>query len=542
MIQVNIGFKLQIMCERRWCAVVKHAGLGALIGFLVLGVLSSFPGHAFAAQPQVGVYAYTSEVVIFWDPSETFSNEIIWMHNVYETLIRYDPLTDNFEPVLATSYEVSEDGLVWKFYLRRNVKFHTGGIMNAHAVKFSIERTITRGMGASYIWDPVDQIEVIDEYTVAFHLKYPAPLDLIASAAYAAFIFDPNFSDHDWFLEGNDSGTGPYTIESHVGAEIIVLKRFPEYWGGWSGKHFDKVVFQWVAEPATRRMMLEAGTADFTNMLPITEIEALKAVPGMEIVRTPSFQNLVALFNTAKSPDQPISNPLVRKALAYALPYEDIVEDVLGGFGRQSRGVVPYGLWGYSERVKQYTHSVETAKVLLAQAGYPEGGFKLLITYVGGDENERRVAELWKSELAKLGIDLEIRGMPWDAQITLGHATDPNARQDIFLFYWWPDYAHPHSFLSAMFETLEPPLFNFSYYKNPLFDTLINKASALAALNRTEAINLYVEAQNILMEDAAGVAIYDLEYVRAKRASLKGYVDNPLYSHVVFWYYCYREE
>ncbi len=516
--------------------VVRLSVFIILIGSLGLSL------GALGGQPRVAVYAYTSEVVVFWDPSETFSNEVIWMHNVYETLLRYDPFKDEFEPVLATSYEVSESGLTWTFYLRRGVRFHTGGTMNAHAVKFSIERTISRGMGASYIWDPLDRIEVIDEYTVAFHLKYPAPLDLIASAAYGAFIFDPNFSDHDWFLAGNDSGTGPYTVESHTGAEVIVLTRFADYWGGWTGKEFDNVIFQWVEEPSVRRLMLELGTADFTNMLPITEIEALQNVPGIEIVHTPSFQNLLALFNTAKTPEHPISNHLVRKALAYALPYDDIIVGVLGGYGRQSRGVVPYGLWGYSERVKQYTYSLETAKALLAAAGYPAGGFKLLLTHVAGDENERRVAELWKSELAKLNIELEIRGMPWDAQIALGHAANPNDRQDIFLFYWWPDYAHPHSFLSAMFESLEPPLFNFSYYNNPLYDALINRANELAGLNRNEAINLYVEAQNILMEDAAGVAIYDMEYIRAKRASLKGYVDNPAYPHVVFWYYCWREQ
>lgn len=517
-------------------------GLALLVGVgLLLFSSLAFGLQAFGKQPEIAVYAYTSEVVIFWDPSDTFSNEIIFMHNVYETLLRYDPFKDEFIPILAESYEISEDGLTWTFHLRHGVKFHTGGEMDAEAVKFSIERTISRGMGASFIWDPVDRIEAVDEYTVLFHLKNPAPLDLIVSAAYSSFAFDPDFSDHEWFLEGHDSGTGPYTVESHTGAEVIVLTKFEDYWGGWEGDHFDKVVFQWVEEPSTRRLMLEAGTADFTNMLPVTEIEALQAIPGVEIVSTPSFQNLLALLNTAKTAGYPISSELVRKALAYTIPYEDIVEDVLGGYGQQSRGVVPYGLWGYSEGVKQYTYSLETARLLLAEAGYPEGGFKLLLTYVAGDENERRVAELWQSNLAKLNIDLEIRGMPWDAQIALGHTADPNNRQDIFLFYWWPDYAHPHSFMSAMFETLEPPLFNFTYYSNPLYDALINRANELAGLDRDEAIKLYAEAQNIIMEDAAGIAIYDMEYVRAKRASLKGYVDNPAYSHVVFWYHCSRE-
>lgn len=518
-------------------SLLRFVGLPLLLVTLLVCLTTASP-----EQPQVAVYANSAEVTIFWDPSESFSNEIIWMQNVYETLLRYDPVKDEFEPILAESWEVSEDGLVWTFHLRRGVEFHTGGEMDAEAVKFSIERTIERGMGASFIWDPVDWIEVVDKYTVAFNLKYPAPLDLIASAAYGAYIFDPDFADHEWFLEGNASGTGPYMVASHIGVEVVVLERFDDYWGSWEGPHFDKIVFRWVPEASTRRLMIEAGEADFTNRLPLTEIEALRGKPGIEIVHTPSFQNLLALFNTAKSEEYPISNPLVRKALAYTMPYDDIIEGIMGGYARQSRGVIPYGLWGYSERVKQYTFSLETAKVLLAAAGYPDGGFDLLLTYTSGDEDQRRVAALWKSELAKLDVDLEIRGMPWEAQIALGHAVDPNERQDIFLFYWWPDFAHPHSFLSAMFETLEPPLFNFSYYSNPVFDDLINAAAAMAGIDREESINMYVAAQNILMADVAGVAIYDIEYLRAKRVSLRGYVDNPSYPHVVFWHNTYREE
>lgn len=495
-----------------------------------------------AQEPQVGVYVNSSEVVVFWDPSEGFSNEVIIMNNTYETLLRYDPFTDTFEPVLAERYERSADGLTWTFYLRKGVKFHTGGVMDAEAVKFSIDRTIQGEAGAYYIWSAVDRIEVAGKYKVVFHLKYPAPLDLTVAAAYCAHIFDPDFSDRDWFYEGHDSGTGPYTIESNEGNNLVILKKFDDYWRGWEGKHFDKVVFQWVPEEGTRRLMIEFGEADFTNRLAVSEVEALRGNPDVEIVTIPSFQSLLALFNTAKSKDQPIGNPLVRKALAYTIPYDDILVGVRGGYARPPRGVVPEGLWGFSDRVMQYTLSLETAKVLLAQAGYPDGGFKLLLTYVAGDEDERRTAELWKSELAKLDVNLEIRGMPWEAQVDLGSAADPNDRQDIYLFYWWPDYAHPHSFLSAMFETLEPPLFNFSYYDNPLFNAVIKAADAIAAIDRNEAINLYVEAQNILMADAAGAGIYSQEYVRPKRTSLKGYVDNPAYSHVVFWYDCYREE
>lgn len=515
---------------KRRCWVTLFV-FGALM--LTVGVMGS--------GMDIAVYANSSEVVIYWDPSESFSNEVMFMQNAYETLLRYDPFEDTFTPLLATDYEVSEDGTTWTFYLREGVRFHTGGTMDAEAVKYSIDRTMDLGKGASFIWAPVTEVEVVDTYTVRFHLDYAAPLDLIASAAYAAYIFDPDYSDHEWFLQGNTSGTGPYKVESHIGAEEVLLTRFEDYWGGWEAPYYDKVLVQWVEEPSTRRMMLETGVADYTNILPVTDVEALRGVPSVEIVETPSFQNLLALFNTAKSEGNPIADPLVRKALAYTIPYDSVVEDVLGGYGEKARGVIPFGLWGHSDRVAQYTTSLETARALLAEAGYADGGFSLLLTYTSGNEDQRRMAELWRSELAKLNVSLEIRGLPWDAQIATGHAENPDDRQDVLLFYWWPDYAHPHSFLSAMFETLDPPLFNFSYYASPLFDALIGQAERLAATDRDEAINLYVEAQNLLMADAAGVAVYDVQYVRATSASLQGFVDNPAYPHVVFWYDCWRQ-
>jgi len=519
--------------ERSGAKLLRTASIFLLVVTLFGVLASTAPG-----QPQIGVYIYSAEVMIGWDPSDSFSDEIVVMNNVYERLLNYDPVMDEFEPVLATHYEKSADAKTWTFYLRKGVKFHTGGELDAEAVKFSIERTIERGQGAAFIWDPVDHIEVVDSYTVRFYLKYPAALDLVAAAAYAAYIFDPDSADHEWFIAGHEAGTGPYMFESYEGITRMLLTRFEGYWGGWEGKHFDKVLFNTIPEPSTRRLMIESGDADFTNRLPVTEIEALKSKANVEVVEIPSYQNLVAQFNTEKPP---LDNKLVRKALAYTIPYDAIVEGVLKGYGRQARGVIPYGLWGYSERVKQYTLSLETARCLLDEAGYPNGGFKLLLTYVSGDAQERRVAELWKEQLAKLGIELEIRGMPWDPQWALARSPDPNARQDIFVMYWWPDYTHPQSFMLSLFATEEEISFNLDYYSNPLYDGLIDRAMQLSATDREEAINVYAEAQNIVMEDMPGLAIYDMAYVRAKAATLKGYADNPSYPHVVFWYNCYRE-
>jgi len=516
----------------------------ALVVVMAMALLAacSKPAAKEPSMPQVGVYANSSEVMVFWDPSDSFSNEIIAMHNMYETLLRYDPLNDKFIPVLATDYSKSADGLEWTFHIRKGVKFHTGNLMDASAVKYSIERTIKRGKGASFIWDAVDKIETPDQYTVVFKLKYPAPMDIVVSSAYGAFIFDPQaVQQHgeDWFAAGHEAGTGPYMLESYDKAGDLVLTRFPDYWRGWEGKHFDKVVFKQVTEPTTRRQMIEAGQADYVNQLPLDQIADLKQNPRVRISVTPSFQNLLGMLNTAK---KPLSNPDVRRAISYAVPYQDIISSVMLGYASQARGPVPKGLWGHSDEVPQYTYDLEKARALLEKAGYGKGGLKLLLTYTSGDEQERRVAELLKASLAKLGIDLEIRVMNWEQQWELAKNPDPNKRQDILLFYWWPDYADPYSFLFNLFHSEPEVVFNLSYYKNPEYDRLIEEGHRISGIDRQQAIAKYVEAQKILVEDAAALFLYDQQYVRPVAASLQGFVDNPAYPHVVWWYDCYREE
>lgn len=509
-----------------------------LLAVLLLGVVDP----AYSEELQVGTYLNPRPIMIFWDPSESISEETVAFNNLYETLLRYDPFKNTFEPVLAESYTKSEDSKIWTFHIRKGVKFHTGNELDANAVKFCAERTIRLKKGAYYIWPPIESIEVPDKYTVVFKLKNPAQLDLTVASAYGSHIFDPQFAKREWFYEGHESGTGPYKLESFKGKEFLVFTKFEDYWRRWDGKHFDKVVLKSVEEASTRRLLIESGKADITSRLPISMIQAMEKNPEIEIVKTGSFQNLNALFNMAKSKKYPISNIYVRKALAYTLPYDDIVNDVLGGYGKQARGIIPHRLWGYSDLIRQYTYSPAVAKFYLQKAGYPNGGFKVLLVYTSGDQQMRRVAELWKAELAKLNVELDVRNMPWDTQEQFGHQTNADDRQDIFIFYWWPDYAHPHSFMSSQYETLEPPVYNFSYYSNPVYDEMINAANAMAAENQREGINLYMEAQSILMDELPGLTIYDVDYARAKRKSLKGYVDNPAYAHVVFWYDCYRGE
>jgi len=242
--------------------------------------------------------------------------------------------------------------------------------------------------------------------------------------------------------------------------------------------------------------------------------------------------NLLGLINMEK---EPTNNKLVRQALSYAFPYQQFIEVVMLGQATQAYGPVPAGVWGFSEDLFQYSYDLDKARELLTEAGYPEGGFDLVMTYATGDLEEEQVGELWKAELAKLGINLEVRGMEWEAQWDLA-MSDPLAAQDVFVMYWWPDIITPYVWLFGMFHCEEEILFNDGYYCNPEFDDLIDRGNELAASDRAEAERLFIQAQEILIEDAAAMFFYDLPNDHEIRSDIKGYVDNPAYPHVVFVY------
>src|ERR671914_1668807 len=319
------------------------------------------------------------------DPSTGFSNDSAVNASVYETLVRYNPGSQELvTPLLATKWEANEDSTQWTFTLRDDVTFHDGTPLTAEAVKSSIERTMKLGQGAAFIWDPVKSIEAADDQTVVFNLKYAAPLDLVATAGYGAYIFSPDCvkgKKSSFFNAGNDCGSGPYTLESYEPGQRVVLNAFEDYWGGWNEGQFEDVVLQVVEDPALRQQMIESGDADFTYDLPIDNLAPLDENPDVRVVSNPAFQNLIAFFNTRKGPT---SDPRVREALTMAFPYDDYIDNVMQGYAEQSRGVVPRGLFGYSEEIPQYEQDLNGAKELLNDAGV-DGELSVTLTHATGD-------------------------------------------------------------------------------------------------------------------------------------------------------------
>jgi peptide/nickel transport system substrate-binding protein len=180
---------------------------------------------------------------------------------IYETLTRYNVPGSSDElvsPQLATSWEYTEDGLEWTFYLREGVKFHDGADFNAEAVKMSFEKIQELDLSASYLWYPIYEIEVVDDYTVKFYLEWAQPLDVMFSTMYSGWIISPTVLENteEQFNQGIQSGTGPWVLDEYHKDERALFSRNDDYWGGWTEDQFDRIALEIVLDPATMVQMI----------------------------------------------------------------------------------------------------------------------------------------------------------------------------------------------------------------------------------------------------------------------------------------------
>jgi peptide/nickel transport system substrate-binding protein len=493
------------------------------------------------AAPHVLKVANTANITT-WDPIKSFSTEAAYMGNIYEQLLRINPpnAAERFTPLLAESWESNEDGTEWTFHLRKGVKFHDGETMNAEAVKASIEAAADHA-GASFIWWALDHVEVVDDYTVKIVMTVSSPVDLIASSLYGAWIVSPKAleaaaADDSYFEAGIDAGTGPYMIESYTPDQEVLLTRFDDYWGGWHEGQYDKVLITIVPEAVTQQQMLEGGEVDLVTRIPQENYDDFRDNPNYEVVVEPSFFNYVGFFNTLHPP---LDDVKVRQALSYATPYDDIIQIGAYGLGTQSRGPVPQGVWPWSPEVKQYTYDLDKARELLAEAGYPDGGFSLKLTYASENATEEAFAPLIKDSYAQIGVDVQIEPMLFSQQWELAKA-DPAApeTQDMFLLLYWPTYSDAGSDnLWSMFHSSDAPFFNLSYWKNEEFDNLLDEAIAKTVTDPETSQQLYIDAMNLLVDEAPGVFYFDTQAIFIIPNYIKGFQYNLNYPFVHYFFY-----
>jgi len=470
--------------------------------------------------------------------------------NIYDELLAEDHASiTKFFPKLAVSWSTNADKSVWTFHLRHGVMFHTGRCcLTATDVRYSITRTIKAGLAASYLFarfisHPEKQIKVIDQYTIEFDLDYGTPLmenalaaeftpliiDSVAAKAHATKA-DPWAHN---YVSATDLGTGPYMIQSWQRGQQTTLARFADYWGGWSGKHFSKIVITNVPDSVTRRELLEKGQADLTYNLTAQDDQALRSNP--KVVVSSDYNTEVDYITMTEY--GPLASPAARQAMAYAFNYDALINGVYKGFARRAYGPIPSVLEGFDPNMFHYETNLDKARALLEQAGVKQGT-TMTFAY---DDPYGPVALILQAQLAQLGITLKLQKLTAEAFTNLYFGTQPASQLPNFMLYeWWPDYNDPYDMAVILVGSQYAGAAgaNAGHYKNAQVDTLLDRmkgesgAKLIADSKAMQAITSKVDPPALYIDEPAQVNVL------AK--SLKGFVSNPLQIRTFYYYWFYR--
>ena len=470
-----------------------------------------------------------------WDPATAYSLEVLPMSNMYEPLLWLDASEKEHKliPGLATSYQKSDDGLVWRFQLRQNVFFHDGESFNADAVQYVVYRNKSFYQGASYIWSHIKEVQAIGEYDVKFVLDKPVPLDRIVSSQYGAWMYSPGTKNmsRDSIANGYVAGTGPYMLKNWQRNNQIELIKNNNYWGGWDKQHsFEAIQIRVVSESSTRLQMVESGLADYAVLIPNQLLEKLKNETNIKISFFPAWINHFYLLNTKR---HPTDNIYVRKAIAAAFDRKRINQYVYGDLGREPKGLVPSNIPLFVAPDSLISFDLNQARNYLNKSGFLNKEISIDFSYVATSEEYRLTALTLFDNLRKIGVEVKLKPGLWSTNWE--KAKDINTAPNLISMAWWPTYASPADWFFGLYETQNNPLFNLSYYSNQDVDSLITLAWENEATNPKKAQLYYKTIQEKLIDDCVVVPASDLNVQAVYRSDIYGLTPNPAYSTLLVY-------
>jgi len=335
---------------------------------------------------------------------------------------------------IAESYAVSPDGKTITIKLRADAKFHDGSPITAKDVKWSMDRAVTaeslsRNQMKTGSMTSAEQFRVVDDLTFEVTLDRADGLAVPNLATHLAPIFNSKLAlqhatDADpWAVEWlatNTAASGAYMVESFVPGEKVILKRNDNWKSRPAGSqlpYFKQIIFQTVPEAATRANLIERGDADISIDLRPNDILSLEQRGKLSVASIPQYNTFTGLaFNTQMAP---FDNAGVRRAIAFAIPYEDMLQGAIAGragplFGATWKGS-PIDA-GFPQPLPFQT-DLGKAKALLAKAGFPDGLSTTLSYNIASADRSDPMAALIKESLGKIGVDITINKLP-DAQMS----------------------------------------------------------------------------------------------------------------------------
>ncbi|SDJ99658.1 peptide/nickel transport system substrate-binding protein [Billgrantia gudaonensis] len=370
-----------------------------------------------------------------WDPIDTFL--VNWASvatNIFDGLTYRGPDLE-LVPGLATEWEELDDGTRIRFTLREGVTFHNGEAFNAEAVKFTFERLLgdegAQGPQRSN-YTAIESVEVIDDYTVDFHLSEPDPVLLTKLAGYGAMIVPPEYlAEHgDDHFNTHPVGTGPFKVVEYNPREDVQLEAFDEHWGG--APKLDEVTYRFISEPSTAVAELQAGRVDIVipPTIPIGMIDTIKNHDEASIVSVPSPTVEALRFDTQSGIT---ADERVRKAMIMAVDRQAIIDSILAGEGEVIASFQGAQSFGNDPEMEPLPFDPQRARELLDEAGV-EPGATVQIDVRGNDATFGEVAQVVASYLQGVGITASIQ--PYETNVLLNDIIPEGRTGEMFQQKW----------------------------------------------------------------------------------------------------------
>ncbi|WP_298019165.1 ABC transporter substrate-binding protein [uncultured Dysosmobacter sp.] len=431
------------------------------------------------------------------------------MFNVFEGLMK-PTSTGDLIPAVAEKYEVSDDRMTYTFTLREGVKFHNGDTVAAEDVVYSIERCADTSEGAPLVeaFSVIQKVEATDDRTVAITISEPSN-EFISYMTTA--ILPADYDQQDTA----PVGTGPFKFVSRAAQDNIVLEKFGEYWG--TPAYLDKVTYKIIENADSLMMSLQSGAIDICSHLTSTQVAQL----GDDFNVEEGTMNLVQAMYLNNA-EKPFDDVRVRQALSYAIDKQGVIDLAFDGYGSPigSSMYPAFGKYFVEELSNYYTHDVEKAKSLLAEAGYPDG-FEMTITVPSNYQPHIDTAQVLVEQLKEVGVTAKIELVEWGTWLS-----DVYAGRQFQSTVVGVDASNMTA--RALLERFTSTAGNnFINYKNADYDALF--AQAQSSYDDAEQTALYKQMEENLTANAANVYIQDLADLVAVRKGLEGINFYPIY-------------
>lgn len=332
------------------------------------------------------------------------------MANIFEGLL-YRDSAGTLMPGLATSWDRIAD-MTWQFTLRKGVKFHNGNDFTWEDVKYTYNRLKEPYPVSEFLafGGMIESVEIVGDDPWTIDIKTTIPVPYFAQNLHQVFIMDKESTESRSIGEigQNPIGTGPYKFVEWVKGSYLELTANENYWGEVPSIKNAKIIP--ITESSTRLAAIATGQVDIVQDVPVELFETAEKNKDIEVVTRPARRAIY--LGLRNEPGFPASDVRVRRAMYMAINEEEIIEKVMFGHAFPAAQIPDPPTVGYDSSLKRLSYDPERAKLLLAEAGYPDG-FK--ITLSGPNDRyvrDEQICEAVAKQLAKVGIEVKLDTKP----------------------------------------------------------------------------------------------------------------------------------